>query len=486
LNKIIYIILILLVYYQVVYATEKPVTFADARVMGMGNTFTAIADDKNMLFFNPAGFASYGLMKLNIVDALFNPTLWRPRYSNIGDLTAFSITIGASGFKYLTEIQNSPVEKLYELYKDGVFDRYGTSDITEADLNRLNNALLSLYTIGTHPLINIEMMSYARHYFGFGTFSSTEAVITADATEGIGALPNIQVKFNTDLIFPVGFGIPIPEYKDWSAGITLKYFQRIKLELENIDDLVAVYSWYEGKHYNDEMMSDLESRSIFDIMRNGINFSKVPIDQIKGGTGLGFDLGTMYRPEYAWKFGLLLSDVYTKINWWDNSEPSKIPINARIGAAWTPRWSLFGIVEDPVLAVDMEDLFHQQGKNFFLKWHFGTEVKFLFRLISLRFGINDGYPSYGLGIDFSFYFLSKIPVIKWLRPNRVYFPIFNPNDRDFIKQNPICCCTSLALAPLLYSHIKIDISYTGYELGVYPGQVPDYQLLIRGALSYSY
>ncbi len=151
-----------------------------------------------------------------------------------------------------------------------------------------------------------------------------------------------------------------------------------------------------------------------------------------------------------------------------------------------PGWSLIGIIEDPVLAADIEDVFHQQRKNFFLKLHFGTEVKFLFRLISLRFGINDGYPSYGLGVDLSLYFLSKIPVVKWLRPNRIYFPEFNPNDREFLEKNPICCCLTGILAPILYAHIKADVSYTGYELGVYPGQTRDYQLLARLSLSYSY
>ncbi len=441
-NRFIFILcLIITLNINVLNSAERQVLFSDARVMAMGNTFTAIADDKNMLFFNPAGFATYGLIKTSIIDAILNPTLWKPRYTNIGDLTIASTTIGISGLEDLTD---GPLVKLYKM---DFFNKFSENTLTDAE---------------------------------------ADAILQLDPTQGISVLPNIQGKAYFDLIIPAGFGMRVPGYRDWSVGITMKYFHRAKIEFENIDDLIEVYQWMRQGSINKEIDKYFETHSITNILIDGVEFTSTPVDQVKLGTGAGFDLGAMYRPEYEWKFGLLLSDVYTRINWWDIPEPSRIPINARLGAAYMPRFSLAGIIESPVLAVDLEDVFHQQGKNFFLKWHFGTELKFLFRIFTLRFGINDGYFSSGIGIDFSFYFLSKIPVLQWLRPNSAYFPRFNPNSRDFVEKNPICCCLSGILAPLFYAHIKMDFTTTGYEAGVRPGQLPAYQQLFRVSFTYSY
>lgn len=463
-----------------VYAVERPVTFGDARVMGMGNTFTAVADDKNMLFFNPAGFATYGKIKTPIWEALKNPFLWKPRYTNIGDLTLASFTFGMSGLSPSYE-----TDPLYELYNMDFIEKFKRG-LTYDEAKQANTYIQQMNTANFHPIMNVELMSYARHYFGFGIFSATEGVIKLDPTRGLLNIPNIQTRLYSDLIFPIGVGIPVPGNREWSVGFTFKYFHRLKFELNNINDYVEFTQWATGKYINKHIDDYFDQHSIMDMMLNGIEYTTVPVKQFKVGTGTGFDLGVMYSPSYAWKYGLLLSDVYTKINWWDKSEPSRIPINARLGVAYMPDLNLAGIIDSPILALDVEDVFHQQKKNFFLKWHFGSEIKFLFHIFNLRFGINEGYPSYGAGFDFNFYFLSKIPVLKWLRPHSVYFPKFNPRDTQFIEKNPLCCCLTGLMAPLLYAHYKFDISYTGYELGIYPGQLPSYQFMLRFSLSYSY
>lgn len=475
-------------------AAERPVTFSDARVSGMGNTFTAVADDKNMLFFNPAGFAFYGLQQTSKKDAIMDPTLWRPVYNNIGDLTVVSATFGFNSnlldkfginnlLAYAGLAGHDANAPLYKLIDMDFFKKFQDGSLSYEEAVTANEQFIKLYYTVIHPTVNIETLSYARHYFGFGIFTSMDAVIKV---EPAGFFPNLVAKMNLDLIVPVGIGMPIPGHKNWSAGITMKYFHRIRAEMNNLNDFAAVYQYIEGGYLKDDLGTVIDQTSILDMAVNGIDYTTTAIPQLKAGTGYGFDVGVMYRPTYSWKFGLLLSDVYTRINWWDRSEPSRIPVNARVGVAYMPNFSLWEIISSPVFAVDVEDIFHQQEKNFFLKWHFGTEVKFLFRLLTLRAGINEGYPSFGAGLDINFYFLSKIPFLKWLRPNRIYFPKFNPNDREFVSKNPACCCLTGLLAPLLYMHLKVDVSYTGYELGLRPGDLEDYQFLLRVSLSYSY
>ena len=470
--------MILLFVPALIYSAERPVTFSDARLLGMGNTFTAIADDKNMLFFNPAGFATYGLIKTSIIDALRNPTLWKPRHTNIGDLTIGSITVGVNDAgELLNDIFKDGDSKhpLMKLLKLGFFnDPKKWFDVNNLSINDIAK-LTNMGDVRLPIVYNIEAMSYARTYFGFGLFSSGNADIEIDSGDPLASVPpTVKIRMNSDIIFALGVGIPIPGHKKWAVGLTAKYFQRLRINAQNTNDFQELERFkYEPS----------ESQSMSGFLMNGKEHSLN--DVYKFGTGYGFDLGFMYRPSYSWKYGLLLSDVYTRINWWDRSEPSRIPINARLGAAYTPKWDI-GILSDPIIAIDMEDIFHQQKKNFFLKFHLGTEVKFLFRFLTLRAGINEGYPSFGGGFDLSLYFLSKLPVIKWLRPDKIYFPKFNPKDRKFVEQNPICCCLAGILAPLFYAHLKVDFSYTGYELGDRPYQTEYYQLLARVSLSYSY
>ncbi len=436
---IINIVLFMILLSNTLIGAEVPVTFADARVTGMGNTFVAIADDKNMLFFNPAGFATFGLMETSKIDAIFNPTMWKPSYSNIGDITLASGTLGFSGLGMndlliFTGIEDGEYSDPWMKLQDmGFFEKFNDGTLTTADMAKANTELIKAYSTSLHLTANVEVLSIARHYFGFGIFSTTDAVLKLDPTRGFISFPNIQAKLYSDVIFPVGIGIPIPNHRNWSVGVTFKYFHRLKIELNNLADWIALSQWFGGDNMSDDISDYMDKHSTMDVLLNGVEYTDKPIEQIKMGTGYGFDLGFMYRPSYAWKFGLQLSDVYTKINWWDKSEPSMIPINARVGVAYMPNFNFLYLFEDPIFAIDIEDIFHQQEKNFFLKWHFGTEVKFLLSFFRLRFGINDGYPSYGAGIDLGLHFISKIPILKWLRPNRIYFPKFNPKDKEFLE-----------------------------------------------------
>ncbi len=482
--------------------TELPVEYSDARVMGMGNTFTAVADDKNMLFFNPAGFADYGLIKTSKIDAIKDPTLWKPRYTNLGDFTFFSYTFGfdtsilemylgdLSPYDFvsalisgdsITNLDGGPLKKLIDM---DFFTKVADGTITTNEARIGNSYLVQLLYTTFHPTFKAEFLSYARHYFGFGIFSSSDLRFHVEPNGLLLFNPVLQAK--SDLVFPLGVGMHVPGHKRWSVGLTFKYFIRARMNIENFNDAVAVQQYFTGDYFTDDIDKEIESKSIWDLVFHGIAYSTTAIEQIKVGTGYGFDVGLMYRPSYAWRYGLLLSDIYTRINWWDGAEHSIIKPNLRIGAAYMPSLSLWGIFEDPVFAVDVEDLFNTQGKNFFLKWHFGTEMKFLFRIFKLRAGIQDGYPAIGLGLDLSFYFLSKIPLLKYLRPDSIYFPKFNPSDKEFLSKNPCCCCTTAFLAPLLYSHFKFDISYAATELGVHPGELASYQVLFKFAYTLSY
>lgn len=491
-------IVILLLFVTKTYGDiQPPLEYRDSRIMGMGGAFTAVADDKNLLFYNPAGLSIVGRKRTSILDAIMDPTLWKPRYNNIGDLTVAGVGLSGSlslfssesmaAIKKLMEMNMLPYDKDIVDAIDGVIDTGlgGITPVTNswgnytyAQLKEINDAINTLQNIVISLTVDAEVLSYVRHYFGLGNFTHIDSWVQFSVE---GFLPNAKGRIVADNMFVAGYGMNIPGYKRWSGGLAFKYFVRTYGKADNLNDWFALMNGIE-KFNIDTSAGD---KSISDYLFGGVNYTP-RIENLKIGTGLGFDLGALYRYSSNWRFGLQLSDVYTRIRWWDNSESSAIPINARVGVAWTPGVSLLGVFEDPIASFDVEDVFHQQRKNFFTKLHLGTEFKILWRILTVRMGINEGYFSAGLSLDINFYLMSKIPIIGWLRPDSIYFPKFNPNDRDFLPKNPCCCLLSGALAPLTYMHIKIDASYTGKERGSYPGAIPDDQYILKVAVGYAY
>ncbi len=275
-------------------------------------------------------------------------------------------------------------------------------------------------------------------------------------------------------------GIPWPTYKKLSVGLTFKHFHRLYINAQSIDDYLQAYMAFEkGQNLTDTLPTSGQYWS-------GMNFNTRLPDFVYLGTGNGFDVGFMYRYKHGINLGLQVSDVYTRIRWWDGKQSSFIPIDARAGISWRPDFSIWGLFEDPLVAFDIDDLFFRQNHNVFMKLHAGGEFKMLFKILQVRAGMNQGYFTYGAGLDLSLYFLSKIPVLKWLRPDSVYFPQFNPNRKDFLERNPCCCLFTSLFSELLYAHLKIDFLSYSRELGDYAGAVEDKQSSVRVSLSYSY
>jgi hypothetical protein len=489
-------------------AIQPPVTYHDERVMGMGNAFTAVADDKNMLFFNPAGFAQYGRKKFSLTDALRDPSQWKPKYKNIPDISLFSLSYRNNVSLFSTNKQaayrtlinlgiipvdinslNSMVDEWNRaLNSDPLFTikkfqtngaHYGWGNLTPSQLTNLSEAFKTLSQTAMSFNVDSDLFSFTGHYWGFGFFNTFDTSLLFSFQ---GMLPDLKLSLKNDTIFAAGFGMPWPTMKRLSVGVTFKYFIRVLASANNYDDFInlALYDYSKiGSLLN-------LNRDIWSLITEGPSMTGKLPDSLFLGTGAGFDLGFMYRLKYGFNLGLQLSDIYTRIRWWDGKQPSLVPINARAGISWKPDFQIWGLFEDPLIAFDIDDLFWQQNNNIWMKTHIGAEFKMLFKIIQVRLGFNQGYPTVGLGIDLSLYFLSKIPLIKMLRPDSIYMPQFNPNKNDFLVHNPLCCLCTGVLSPLLYAHLKLDFLYYTRELGAYAGAIPDSQFAFRVSLSYSY
>ncbi len=497
---------------------QPPLKFNDSRVMGLGNAFTAVADDKNLLFYNPAGLANYGRKKTSLHQALFNPTEWKPRYRNLGELNIFSSEIRV--YNNITQDYVDAVQTLFDLgivpvspatYNSGISNynniyhfspfltgllglpelkfldsnatNLGWGNLTYSQLSNFNDAFNKLTQSAVSFSLDTTIMSYINRFFGFGFFTTTDMAMIFGLQ---GILPDIRTRIHQDVIWLGSFGMNWPSMKRLSVGVTYKHFHRLYINMDNINDYIDFSLFMEE---NSSIFSDILKEASAHPQSSawsGLEFDKVLPDSVFLGTGNGFDLGAMYKLKHNLNVGLQISDVYTRIRMWDGKQSAFIPINASAGIAWKPDISLWGLFEEPLLAMDIDDMFFQQNSNFWMKLHAGAEFKMLFKIINLRMGINQGYITYSGGIDLSLYVLSKIPVLKWFRPDSVYFPQFNPNKKDFLERNPCCCMMTGLLAVVTYAHLKVDfLSYTR-ELGSYAGAIPDRQLSIRASLSYSY
>lgn len=262
------------------------------RPLGMGGAFTAVADDYNLLMYNPAGLA-------NIKKWYF---------------TLLQLDIGTNS-KTLDMIS----------WLSSNSSRLSNSDLstwTQSDINKLGNAGIKLN-------VNSNILTFVGRHFGFGGF----AKISADVAFETGIfIPKANIDVSADAIAPISYGQYISGFDDFfkenlgggrlAVGGTFKIVNRRGLK---------------------ETRTALELTSISpDSYVNKIQESK---------TGIGFDLGFLFdtSEEIYSTFGLVVNDVYTSIGG-DIPKP-----NLRIGAALRPPFDIV-VLSNPTIALDINGI----------------------------------------------------------------------------------------------------------------------------------
>jgi hypothetical protein len=84
-----------------------------------------------------------------------------------------------------------------------------------------------------------------------------------------------------------------------------------------------------------------------------------------------------------------------------------IPADLTIGAAWQPDLGELSFIVDPEIHLQIDDVFKtgqldpDRPTSFWTRTHVGTELTFL-NFFDLRFGLNQGYFTFGTGMDLLF------------------------------------------------------------------------------------
>jgi len=348
------------------WSAERPTKIRGVRALGMGDAFTAVADDQNVFFYNPAGITQ--------------------RTGGMVTLLEIPLTVGTDLLDAYEFIDDKG-DKL----KD--FDQLTPTE--QADL--INEIDRTITKLNPHVGVGAPNINYLsgpiadRYYWGFGGFGQVEGSFRVNT----GIVPSLDYDINADVVIPVTFAAKWTEVKripgKIGAGVNLKYIQRNQIKDERVSVL---------------QLEDFDE------------------PQMQKGTGLGADIGLLYQPNNRWNFALASLDFLGTSLSFDEAtaekgftaKPSRVSgIKSRwnLGTSWTPTKIVYwpgkslSTKNRLLLAADVKDIFNAESKVLFgdsflpdTAWthvHLGAEYRWWF--LRFRGGTNQGYPTYGLGLD---------------------------------------------------------------------------------------
>ena len=330
-------LLVLVVWLSLVSASHgREFIRESVRARGMGNAFTAVANDDYALFYNPAGLQSVPVHMFELFgfDSTINQVL----------LDLFGSVPG-----------KGDSDKLLESFSNVAGKRFSA----EGGLSGLNITAPGWgYSLFANSRFDVGINNPTVPYFDFQVYAQAGSIF--------------------------GFAFSALDY-DLDIGLAVKALRRtgIKDELHFVD-------------FGPLIQGDLTQLE----------------DKYSTTTAYAPDLGMTYHIDRFHFFPLRLSLVVQNIGGLDFDGAGVVPMQMNGGIA--SELELGGL--DVLLAADALDMLGaQEGKSYVTDLKLGTEVG-LFRLynghhlLSLRFGLNGVYTSYGLSLNL---FGAKIDYANW-------------------------------------------------------------------------
>jgi|GEM_PF-1668211 len=344
-KKILLTVVLILGVASVVFAgSPNPPFVPGIRPLGMGGAFLAVADDTNVLFYNPAGLGRIDYTYVSILDQRFETS------QDVIDLA-----------KWFLDNQ----DRLFEKHTDTQGSDNQMQNLTTDDINRLTS-------IRAKFRYDMNIFSLVMHNIGAGLYAY------ANVDVGIRQMGLFDMRLDgtldSDIILPVSYGreIDVQAMNDFFdtylaggrlyAGGTVKVFQR-----RNFDEQLSLFEMFDYK-LSDEKIDELKS----------------------GKLGFGVDIGTLYHvPQLHSNFAIVVRDLYTHV---DNDT---VKGNLGFGYAYRPTWRL-GPVSDILFAADINGI-NDGNLTLFNKLHLGAEA-WIIGVFGLRIGAYQGYPTFGVSI----------------------------------------------------------------------------------------
>jgi hypothetical protein len=183
--------------------------------------------------------------------------------------------------------------------------------------------------------------------------------------------PRLELRGYNDVTGVITYPYKVNE--KLTTGLTLRVINRSKFFKKNTnEDVVTLYA------------ADLSSTKGSDIQDKYVD--------TKSATGIGFDIGARYKLNDKITLGAVIYDVGgTKLKYEDRE--NEIDQSISIGMSY--KLEEFLIAKDLTAGMDITNF--SDGGSFVKKLHFGIEGE-VARKITLRTGLNQGYPTFGVGL----------------------------------------------------------------------------------------
>lgn len=192
-------------------AKEYPSLYRGARPLGMGGAFTAVADDENAIFYNPAGLPKTPTFQLGLINPI--------------------VEVSENSIALYSDIQDTEMD-----------DTSAVSDLLKDNIGKHQHMKAALFP---HIGFKISEMGILLGGLAQGTF---------DADIHNPVWPEINVDFVQDIGFLAGIGAKHPSI-GISVGVAFKALTRESLsEVYTATDIAS-------ENFEDEFEDDLKSGS---------------------------------------------------------------------------------------------------------------------------------------------------------------------------------------------------------------------------------
>ncbi|MDQ7051814.1 MAG: hypothetical protein Q9P14_02535 [candidate division KSB1 bacterium] len=314
---------------------------SNLRTLGMGGAAVAVPISDNPFFYNPALLAGVGRARLNLVDLRF-------RFNQ-----AF--------FDQL---------KFYRDHREQIND---TENLTPEEQNQLfSEALQEAQKLANVIVDGPLPINYVQRNFGIGLF--TQGDLQYEIFAGASGLPVLNVALKTNIALMTGYAISVSGLLPHPIhiGVAAKYLIRAQTQ---------------------------KTKSL-------LSFSEEEEFEVYEGQAFSFDLGLIYPITHNLHFGMAFYDVNRpEIEWRVNVDNPVTPMpetriekSMRMGIAYYPRMRLGKLFYNLRFALDIDEPFNSDI-TFFKKVFFGAEAN-ITSIIFARGGFYQGYPAFGVGVNF--------------------------------------------------------------------------------------
>ena len=319
------------------HAEEIPLFYQGIRPLGMGGAFTAVADDENAIFYNPAGLLQKkGKGNFDIILPILS-----------------TLEIGGNSTDLIKDVLD-----ISKLSND--------SEKSDRAISLVNKFLGEQFYLKTSFFPN-----FTYHNFGVGLLA--QGAISATLHNPISSNA-VEAKGQGDIAMLFSYARPVEVKKSpVFVGVTAKGVKRYFFD--------AAYS-----------LRELTEETID------------PEASLKEGTGAALDIGFLYPMSGVLASPLIKSMALQptlglslqNIVGGDLGGAGEIPFQANLGVAFKQKVKRGALL----LAADIVDLTHNVGddNDFPKRLHMGLEYQ-LPRILVLRTGLYQGYPSFGADID---------------------------------------------------------------------------------------